>query len=292
MITITYVMNYSSGGMGDTIRFMMSMYAFACHTPNTRFMINMQKRPDLQNYFHIDDEFKSTVKEECFKDEITCMWTKDEVLIFIKDIQEKAYHEENKDIYITSNGYGFIASEVVRKYIPSFAERVLKPSPIVEDHINNILQSTLSTMDTRYISLHIRCGDYVIPMPRHGSEKRLDISDANIIADIIQRALNIQQIFPNSYIFIHSDSVYLKNKIIEYNSRFINYPSVICHTAEEEHVNGGYLSTIAEFFFMSRASHIIQLGKYSGFSHIASLYGSTLFTTEQTNDIIESFSIY
>lgn len=286
MITITYVMNYSSGGMGDTIRFMMGMYAFTCNTPNTRFMINMQKRPDLENYFHIDDEFKSTVEEECFKDEIKCIWTNEEVREFIKDIQEKASLAENEDTYITSNGYGFIAPEIVRKYIPSFTERVFKPAPIVEETIKHILQSVT---DTKYISLHIRCGDYVIEMPRHGGERRLDISDANVIEAIIKRAINIQQTFPNSFIFIHSDSTDLKNTIIAYNSQFISYPSVICHTAEEENVSGGYLSTIAEFFFMSQAAYIIQLGKYSGFSHIASLYGSTLFTAEQTNDIIESF---
>lgn len=288
MITITYVMNYTSGGMGDNIRFMMGMYAFTCNTPNTRFKINMQKRPDLQNYLHIEDEFKSTVEEECFKDEIKCTWDNDEVRGIIKVIQEKAVYEENEDIYITSNAYGFIDAEVILKYIPSFTERVFRPAPIVEETIKDILQSVT---DTKYISLHIRCGDYVIGMPRHGGEKRLDISDANVIADIIQRTLNIQQTFPNSCIFIHSDSTDLKNTIITYNSRFISFPSVICHTAEEENVIGGYLSTIAEFFFMSRASYIIQLGKYSGFSHIASVYGSTLFTAEQTNDIIESFSL-
>lgn len=289
MISIIYVMNYSSGGMGDMIRFMMTMYAFTCHTPHTKFMINMQKRPDLQDYFEIGSEFHSTVGEECFKDKIKWIFNQEEIKNFTRDIQDTAADREDEDLYVTSNGYGFISSEMIRKYIPSFAGCVFKPAPIVQETIKNVLQTI---GDTKYISLHIRCGDYVIEMPRHGGEKRLDISDANIIEHIMNRAVHVQQTFPNSFIFIHSDSSELKKKMMEYHPHFISYPSVVCHTAEEENVNGGYLSTISEFFFMSQACYIIQLGKYSGFSHIASVYGGTLFTAEETNDIIESFCIH
>ena len=157
----------------------------------------------------------------------------------------------------------------------------MTPTAIVENAIPS---------NTPYVSVHIRCGDYVIPMPRHGGEKRLDINDTDVVEHILQRVAETQCRFPDHTLFIHSDCPRLKTTIVESNSRWISYPSVICHTAEEETPEGGYLSTTTEFFFMARASHIVQLGKYSGFSHMAAVYGSAPFSTDSPNDVIQAFS--
>jgi hypothetical protein len=128
-------------------------------------------------------------------------------------------------------------------------------------------------------------------MPRNGCERRLNISDETTIQSILDQASNTINRLDSVLFLIHSDSPHMKMRLSALSPKCIPYPSTICHIAEQEPVAGGYLSTIAEFFTLTRAQQIVQLGKYSGFCHIASVYGSVPFETfeDSSNEILSAF---
>jgi hypothetical protein len=292
MIQIVYVMDFSSGGIGDMLRFMMSAFAFTQEKPGSRFLINTTKRIDLERYFDIDEEYRCRKPLEEIQDKIRFLFQLQEVRDIILSLRD------NDVIYITSNAFGFVSPDHVHKHAMEFRTRVLRPTALTEKKIQDQLLTIYGAGPNhtfKYICLHVRCGDYVITnMPRNGTEKRLNIWDEQTIQLILEQASNAINRFDtndNVLFFIHSDSLLMKTRLVALSPKCVPYPSTICHIAEEEPVAGGYLSTIAEFFTITRATQIVQLGKYSGFCHIASVYGSVPFETfeDSSNAILSAF---
>lgn len=287
MICISFVLNYSSGGMGDMLRFMMTMFAFSKETPNTRFMINMSHRPDLVPYFTIGDYYKCLATP----DTLVRMPSREALQSILHDIKRDAQINENRVIYITSNEYGFVPWNNLERHLPEFRNHVFTFS----ENVHNNMVTILPLPNQNYTCLHIRCGDYAITnMPRNGSEKRLDVHNPSVVEEVCKNIDNsVSSREKNMPIVLHSDSEFLKDILKQHFPHFLFYPSTICHIAEEEPVEGGYLSTITEFFFMANAKEIIQIGKYSGFSHISAIYGNVAFisTEDPTNHKIMKYFI-
>ena len=80
----------------------------------------------------------------------------------------------------------------------------------------------------------------------------------------------------NLPLIIHSDSNILKNNLKKLNDNLILLDINIQHICNNIGNNNEYsfISTIAEFFIISKASKVFMMDVYSGFSHLASVIGN------------------
>lgn len=283
MIEIIVVINII-GGLGDMIRFLLSLFAFVQETPNTRMKINFENRLQLKPYFSVGDEYFS---EESLTDKsIIFKPTLEEVKELLDRIRHDALCEShNETIYVTSNEVYFMPADIIRKHIRFFRENVLRPSSLVLTHLETVKKNHFPEA-CDIISMHIRCGDFhMLHVNDMCGDSRNDltyIEVRNYIAgEVIRLVHEFKKLYPNGLLIIHSDNDVAKAWIRAISSEIILcYPSTICHTSYPEYQEDGYLSTIAEFFFISMSTHVVLIGQhYSGFSHIASVYGQVPYTS-------------
>jgi hypothetical protein len=281
MIDIIFVMDYSSGGLGDVIRCLLNLHEYSLQNKgNVRLFIDFKTyRKDLEPYF----KYKTYIPDDIFYDTektIKISSKKDEILSCLTNSTTG-----NILLKITSNAYGLVSMKNYKKSLHDFRENILAPSGITLKYLKNHVYPNMKFK--KYISFHIRFGDYIInSMTRHNTEKRLD-STPDTLIECVKTIYKYKEQYPEHTYVLHSDSEDFKRKMQQTLDFIYIFPSVISHTAEE--CKNGYLTTIAEFFFISEASCVVQLCSYSGFSHIASMYSGTNFISESHNDIIQSF---
>lgn len=293
MIHIVFVVDYSCGGIGDIVRCLLNLYTYSClHQPYISLSIDMNsRRGDLHKYFSYkkyshDDNTNFVEIEHMRMPSCKCILScLDKWLNILRDGSNKNYM-----LRITSNEYGLVSRKEIKSHLDTFKRDIFRPSDMVLDFMKEKIFPNLQSK--RHISYHIRFGDYVIRnIDKEYNEKRLDMNN-NIFIECVHKIKLYKQKYPNHAHIIHSDSIEFKKKIAERLDIYM-FPSEISHTAEKCVVNQdyAYLTTIAEFFFISQAELVVQLCSYSGFSHIASVYGDTDFCTDcPENDIYQSFS--
>ena len=199
--------------------------------------------------------------------------------------------------YIKTNRIGFESNSNIINIKEYYFNNILKPSEKVINRINQIYNN-YNLKDNNYISLHIRCGDANMSNNNEQSiDKRINLSD-----DIYNQYNDIINNFYNNYgenlkMIIHSDSQIFKNEICRLNKNIINLDIDIKHIAENIGINNvdSYISTIAEFYIISKANKIFSPKNYSGFSHIASFINSIKLYCHYDNEhfkLINDKNIY
>jgi hypothetical protein len=104
-----------------------------------------------------------------------------------------------------------------------------------------------------------------------------NITNINEYLNYIKEKYNL-----NLKIIIHSDSQSIKDELYKLNNNYLILDINIQHVANNIGNNSreSFISTIAEFYIMSKAQSIFMIKSYSGFSHIASVIGKNqLYTT-------------
>ena len=114
------------------------------------------------------------------------------------------------------------------------------------------------------------------------ADNRIDLSIENIIT--INEYLNYikEKYNLNLKIIIHSDTQRIKDELHRLNNNYLILDISIQHVHNNigNNTRESFISTIAEFYILSRAQSIFMIKSYSGFSHIASIIGKNqLYTT-------------
>jgi hypothetical protein len=265
------------GGIGDFIRASLSFYSL-CKRYNYKYYINFDENPYLKECFEIEKipiEFNNLSTEE---------------LIILDGIYDKnriqPYLDKIKNIkiyYLKSNAIGFESNENINIIKNEYFKHILKPSQKVNNLINNIYLK-YNLIDNNYVSFHIRCGDANMTN-NHNNVNNYDNRINLENNDIYTYYNNIINMFYEKYgcnlpLVIHSDSASFKTKIKEINNKCIILDLDITHIAENINSNEfSFVSTVGEFYIISKANKIYLPNVYSGFSHIASIVeGKQLFT--------------
>lgn len=185
--------------------------------------------------------------------------------------------EKNKCYIIYCNLIGFVKLNEINTIIDEYNTNILKPSNLVEEHINMLMKSN-NLIKKEYISCHIRCGDYTMGK---NTDYRIDINNNQIYGFINSK---IEKYLDK--IIINTDSIYLKNKMKDLYPNYIYLDINIKHIAENigSETQEAYISTISEFYIVSYAKEIIAI-TYSGFSHIASIIGKTKLICDDNDHV-------
>jgi hypothetical protein len=266
---IIHTHTYGSGGIGDFLRASLSLYSI-CHRYNLDYYINFNENEKLKQCFDIkeipliDNNIEyisliaSTSTENNFKPYIN------------------KFISEPKIYNIKCNLIGIESTENINKIREYYFTNILKPTQKVIDYINQIYEKYNIT-NNNYISVHIRCGDRTIDInnTNNSTDYRIDITNINIIKEYkeIINKFSLQYNINNLPIIIHSDCKYFKDELKKLENNFIYLDVDIKHIAENIGINtiDGYISTIAEFYIISKANKIFIPFVYSGFSHLASI---------------------
>jgi len=279
MSKIIITADYYSGGLGDFFRSAISFYALSKKN-NYKYEFNFDKRPELNICFNTNTHNKNDLKNISI--------TKYGEYVNKYDIQNIINLLESNNVNIISNIFGIESSEYILSLVDEF-NKLIKPSEIVLNEIDKILINN-SLKDKEYISIHIRCGDkYLNNQDIYCKEdERLSISTClNDIENKINHFNNNHN--PNNLLLvIHSDSEILKSK---FKDKYIVIDTIIQHTAihsDTKNDMNGFISTVAEFYIMSKSKSIIQI-TYSGFSQWSSILGKVPLYTYANSKMLDFF---
>jgi len=260
------------GGIGDFIRACLSFYSLSQRL-NYDYYINFDENVYLKECFVIEE----------IPNDITNLESEEIILLdgiysyeSIKPILDRITSNP-KVYYLKSNAIGFESNENIQNIKDYFFNNILKPSHKIINFINNIYNN-YNIINNNYISVHVRCGDYNmqknLDQITSSIDKRINIDDNNIYEYYNKMINKVKEDYKiNIPVIIHSDSVIFKNKMKEINSEYTYLDLEIKHIAENigiDNINS-FISTISEFYIISKAAKIILLNVYSGFSHIASI---------------------
>jgi hypothetical protein len=287
---IIFVPRFYGGGIGDLIKSSLSFYTWA-KREGCEFYFDFSEHPQLGKCFntkYIPSSIATLPVQEVriydrvytkpYPDELSSLWN--------------AIRTNVAQYRIKSNIFGFEPAEELMKNVDEFRNNVLVPSQLVKKQYRNILKS-LGIEEKKYISVHIRCGDkYMRDFDRScPNDKRFDVNGnacREIVATIdkfISENKEKREEITKYPIVIHSDSDILR-KMISTIGKYKMMNSDIQHTAQHTEGNNlePYISTMADFMVLSHAAIIIQAPSYSGFSHVASIYGNTEMHSSAESD--------
>lgn len=259
------------GGIGDFIRASLSIFSF-CYRNKINYYINFDENPNLYQCFNIE-KIPQNLSNSSFKEFVLLdgIYSINKIKPILESIIKPGLY------YIKTNAVGFENNEEIIKIREFYFNNILKPSPKVTNLINDIYQK-YNLIDDNYISIHIRCGDLNMTNNRSNSiDKRLNLCDENIYNNYNELINNFNQKYgDNMPIVIHSDSIVFKNKIKEINKNLIILDLDIKHIAENigNNSENSFISTITEFYIVSKAHKIYMPVIYTGFSHMASIIES------------------
>jgi hypothetical protein len=263
------------GGIGDFIRASLSFYSL-CKRLNYIYYIDFNENPYLKECFIVQQ----------IPQEINFL--PNENLVILDGIYDLNKIQPylckmiiNKVYYIKTNAIGFESNDNINIIKDEFFNKILKPSIKINMFIDNIY-SKYNLKNNNYISVHIRCGDHNMQTNSNHNDNRINLDNETIYTHYI----NIINKFHEKYgdnlpLIIHSDSIVFKNKLKELNTKYIFLDLDIKHIAENIGTNDekSFVSTISEFYIISKALKIFLPNIYSGFSHIASIIeGKELLT--------------
>lgn len=253
-----------TGGLGDFLRSSISLFILS-KKMNFKYYI------DLSNNIYL---------EKCFEYN-KFLYSENFISISIDKIfytYDEFYNKINNLINTTNNylivthAYGYIKKNEIYKYIDEYNNFILKPSKLLLENINFIMNK-YNLSENNYISCHIRCGDSYLDNNLVDKDYRFEMNE-NIYSNInnfIEKNTN-----KNDIILIHSDNINFKNTFINLYPKYkfldIKFKHIVKNTIcyGENNINS-YLSTISEFYIISKSKKIILPISYSGFSHWASV---------------------
>jgi hypothetical protein len=300
---IIHKSSYGTGGLGDFTRAAISFYSF-CVRNNLEYYIDFSENPNLSKCFYVQNIPESIKTLPCLSLNLIggiCDYES------IKDILDKILTIP-KVYYIKSNYLGFEDIKYISNVRDSFFSSVLKPSEIILEKINEIYKNN-HIEPYKYISFHIRCGDYNIPnflvskrnegqnynQHKYLSNIRIDLENQNIYVlyqsyiEKLKKEYNITVPF-----IIHSDSLIFKENMKNLYPQHLYLDIDIQHTSDciGNNTPESFISTISEFYIMTKSSKIFVLlieginnpnTAQSGFSLTASLVENTpLYTNNKT----------
>jgi len=165
----------------------------------------------------------------------------------------------NNNINILTNAYYKEHTNILNDY--QFIKSLLNPKVILTDYIKKIQYTTKINYEEPYIVIHVREGDNVLV-------------NKNIInTNIVKKVRSYIQIIKlqNKQILLIADSHQLKQNIIDLCETTKTIP---IHTGslDTKDVDERLLTTLGEFFIMSKASKIYCINHWdgSGYSRICS----------------------
>lgn len=284
LIVFTY--EYNCGGLGDFCRSLLSFLSFAKRN-HIDICVDVSNNPDLQGCFLLPKcvdqgmpvitmkSIKGIVNSDAYKDLSTTIF-------------------QNPAVYrITSNEVGFEKVEDMRTVWDDFI-RLLPPSNNVLLVVHE-LEQKYNLYPFSYTSVHIRCGDTHMKNNQPASGDNRIPNRENIHWDIHNTIQNKKITGP---IVFHTDSEKLKSEMKKhFQEEYIFLDVSIQHVANatSENNNTSYVFTLAEFFLMSRASQIVSLFHYSGFPHMASIFGKIPFNANYKDrhlDVLDMGNIH
>ena len=265
----------AGGGIADLLKGMFTLYN-ECKKMNIKYYIDLSNNIKLNKCFdlpNIPEDYKDFENETLNLLDQIYDYNKFSELFLSKIKEPKIY-------YIITNCCGFGNKN---EYINNINEinNIVKPSSIVKNKINQ-LYNIYNLKEDNYISIHLRTGDHnMIKQFNNSNNSNTDIRielDDNIFLKIISKIdlMNKEHNKDNLPLIIHSDSNILKNNLKKLNNNLILLDINIQHVCNSIGNNDqdSFVSTISEFFIISKASKVFMMDVYSGFSHLASVIGN------------------
>lgn len=266
----------AGGGIADLLKGMFTLYN-ECKKMNIKYYLDLSSNPKLNKCFNlpnIPDHYKDFESETLNLMDQIYDYSKFDKLIITKIKKPKIY-------YIITNCTGF-GNHI--EYFNNINEinNVLKLSNDVIKKIN-YLYNIYNLKENNYISIHFRTGDHnmIKQFNENSNNSNTDIRielDNNIFEKIINKIdlMNKEYNKDNLPLLIHSDSNILKNNLKKLNNNLILLDINIQHVCNNIGNNDedSFISTICEFFIISKANKVFMMDVYSGFSHLASVIGN------------------
>jgi hypothetical protein len=266
----------NGGGIADLLKGLFTLYN-ECKKRNIKYYLDLSQNKKLQKCFDLPKipEYYKDFECETFNllDQIYD-YEKYKELILSKTTEPKIY-------YIITNCCGFGNK---KEYINNINEinNIIKPSYEINRKIN-FLYNQYQLEENKYISIHFRTGDHHMFNQFHNqSDQSILDNRININNDIYKKIIDKIDYMNKEYnlynlpLIIHSDSNILKNKLKKLNNNLILLDIDIQHVSSNIGNNNenSFISTISEFFILSKASKIFMMEVYSGFSHLSSTIGN------------------
>ncbi len=287
--TLIHKHKYGTGGIGDFFRGIITLYQI-CKNENIDYYIDLHENPHLNDCFvinNIPEHIKSIEYEEHNLIDIVIGCNENHLINLINYIK----NNKHKIHYLLFNGYGNFDFINQNDNIRFIKNNIISPKHNILEFSNKILSDNNLFKD-KYISIHFRCGDIHMANENNSNfnngDNRIDINNTNTVQyydNLIKSYIDKYNI--NLPVVIHSDSNYFKNKLKELNDRYIILDIDIQHVANCLGKNDtfSYISTISEFYIISNANSVVMLDVYSGFPHIACLFGNNKLYTNMEKDI-------
>lgn len=264
------------GGIADLLKGMFTLYN-ECKKMNIKYYLDLSSNTKLKQCFdlpNIPEYYKDFECETLNLMDQIYDYNKFNELIIEKIRKPKIY-------YIITNCCGF--GNYI-EYINNINEinNIIKPSLIINEKINN-LYNIYNLKENNYISIHFRTGDHNMikqfndNINNSNTDIRIEL-DNTIFEKIINKIdiMNKEYNKDNLPLIIHSDSNILKNNLKKLNDNLILLDINIQHICNNIGNNNedSFISTISEFFIISKANKVFMMDVYSGFSHVASVIGN------------------
>ena len=266
------------GGIADLLKGTFTLYN-QCKKLNIKDYLDLSQNPNLNNCFNlpkIPDYYKDFEYETLNLMDQIYTYEKFEKLIL-----KKIENQKPKIYYIITNCCGF-GNKLEHLNNLSSIQNILRPSKIIDNKINE-LYNLYNIKENNYISIHFRTGDHnMIKQFNNGhndnTDIRIELKDESIFQKIVNKIDTMNKEFNHSNlpIIIHSDSHILKQNLKKINNDFILLDIDIQHICNQIGNNHqeSFISTISEFYILSKANKVFMMDVYSGFSHLASTIGN------------------
>jgi len=266
----------AGGGIADLLKGMFTLYN-ECKKMNIKYYLDLSNNIKLKKCFHlpnIPEYYKNFESETLNLMDQIYDYSKFNELLLTRIKKPKVY-------YVITNCCGFGNST---EYFNNIDEinNIFKPSLIIDEKIN-YLYNIYNLTENNYISLHFRTGDHNMIKQFDNDHNNLNTDirielDNSIFLKIINKidSMNKEYNKDNLPLIIHSDSNILKNNLKKLNNNLILLDINIQHICNNIGNNNedSFISTISEFYIISKANKIFMMNVYSGFSHIASVIGN------------------
>ena len=284
-LIIIHIHSLNCSGIADFLKSVISLYTL-CKKLNIEYYIDLSYNQNLNKCF-ITKKIPDYIKNLDYQyiNIIDKIYSQEKINEFLEIISNNP-----KVYYLYTNCCGFGDINEISLNIHEINKKIIYPSEFVINHINYIY-SKYNISENNYISFHIRCGDYNMSNNINNINKhifpdnRINVSIENIIN--INEYLNNLKLKYNLdlKIIIHSDSQIIKDELYKLNNNYLILDIDIQHVSNSigSNTNESFISTIAEFYIMSKAHSIFMIKSYSGFSHMATVIGKNQLYTSNNN---------
>jgi len=241
-----------SGGLGDYIKYFCCLLNL-CIKNNIKIYIRISKNNYIQNYIKLKFDKMNILDDELVNKEI------------IKDISDILNLNENIYYIISLNKlYDIHSLNIYDKYFNNIQDIFYFSNEVI---VNSIV--LLPKNINKYISIHLRLGDYYLETDKSNvlciNDKRY--YNEEVLFNFIEKNTDINIIF-----FCDNNSYKLKLK--EKYKQIIILDTDIGHTSAINVTDKQALDAVTEFYILTNSFKIYAASR-SGFSDIASKFKNT-----------------